>query len=71
VDALKRYVWQHKILIIKNQKDMLPYKQWELSMRLDPTATPPADVLDFMQDFHPDAGGLLVHIFLADGMRLT
>lgn len=50
---------------------MLPYKQWELSMRLDPTATPPADVLDFMQDFHPDAGGLLVHIFLADGMRLT
>ncbi|KAJ5305392.1 uncharacterized protein N7443_005052 [Penicillium atrosanguineum] len=39
VDRLKAAVWRHKVVVVKNQSELLPKKQWELVTRLDPKAT--------------------------------
>lgn len=31
-------MWRHKVIIIKNQPDLEPKKQWELVTMLDPKA---------------------------------
>lgn len=38
VQALKAATHKHKVIIIKNQHDLQPIKQWELMVRLDPTS---------------------------------
>lgn len=39
VDRLKAAVWRHKVVVVKNQPDLQPKKQWELVTRLDPKAS--------------------------------
>ncbi|QKX64803.1 uncharacterized protein TRUGW13939_11979 [Talaromyces rugulosus] len=39
VDRLKAAVWRHKVVVVKNQANLDPEKQWELVTRLDPKAT--------------------------------
>ncbi|EED21411.1 conserved hypothetical protein [Talaromyces stipitatus ATCC 10500] len=38
LDRLKAAVWRHKVVIIKDQSNLDPKKQWELITRLDPKA---------------------------------
>ncbi|CAG9950750.1 unnamed protein product [Clonostachys rosea f. rosea IK726] len=38
VDALKKAIWENKVVIVKGQKDLPPIKQWELVTRFDPDA---------------------------------
>lgn len=56
---LKEAIFIHKILVIKDQKQLLPKKNWELMLRLDPTA-PEITPDSFLKDFHPNKGGVLV-----------
>ncbi|KAL4881027.1 hypothetical protein BJY04DRAFT_218546 [Aspergillus karnatakaensis] len=39
VDRLKASIWRHKVIIVKNQANLEPIKQWELVKQLDPNAT--------------------------------
>ncbi|KAJ4290352.1 hypothetical protein N0V90_010568 [Kalmusia sp. IMI 367209] len=38
VRALADAIWTHKVVVVKNQKDLPPIKQWELVTRFDPNA---------------------------------
>lgn len=38
VQALKDAIWEHKVVVVKGQKNLPPIKQWELVTRFDPTA---------------------------------
>ncbi|KAL4899419.1 hypothetical protein BDW74DRAFT_171576 [Aspergillus multicolor] len=38
VDRLKAAVWRHKVVVVKDQANLDPRKQWELVKRLDPHA---------------------------------
>ncbi|KAK1977177.1 alpha-ketoglutarate dependent xanthine dioxygenase [Colletotrichum cereale] len=58
LERLKQIVWDHKFVIIKGQRVLQPAKQWELVTRLDPEAGPQSPDI-FMEDFHPDGGGIL------------
>ncbi|GKT47785.1 putative dioxygenase [Colletotrichum spaethianum] len=58
VKHLKQVVWHHKLVIIKGQQFLRPFKQWELVTRLDPEAGPQNPDI-FMKDFHPDGEGVL------------
>ncbi len=39
VQKLKEAVWRHKVVVVKDQSNLQPIKQWELVNRFDPTAT--------------------------------
>ncbi|VUC27921.1 unnamed protein product [Clonostachys rosea] len=38
VDALRKTIWEKKVVVVKGQKDLPPLKQWELVTRFDPDA---------------------------------
>ncbi|KAL2840591.1 hypothetical protein BJX68DRAFT_271540 [Aspergillus pseudodeflectus] len=39
VDRLKAAIWRHKVVVVKDQTNLDPKKQWELVKALDPNAT--------------------------------
>ncbi|KAF3400595.1 hypothetical protein DPV78_005026 [Talaromyces pinophilus] len=39
IDRLKAAVWRHKVVVVKNQANLDPKKQWELVTKFDPKAT--------------------------------
>ncbi|KAL2829443.1 hypothetical protein BDW59DRAFT_178416 [Aspergillus cavernicola] len=39
VDRLKAAVWRHKVIVVKDQQNLDPKKQWDLVTMLDPNAT--------------------------------
>jgi hypothetical protein len=57
--VLKEAVWTHKLLILKDQRNLHPKKNWELLTRLDPEA-PILSQADFGKCFHPTGEGILV-----------
>ncbi|KAK6373803.1 hypothetical protein LTS17_007772 [Exophiala oligosperma] len=39
VKRLKETIWTHKVIVVKNQRDLKPEKHWELVTRFDPEAS--------------------------------
>jgi len=52
---LQKATWEHKLLIIKGQKDLEPKRGWELLQKLDPDSKK-IDNTTFARAFYPKDG---------------
>lgn len=63
MNHLRNQVWQHKVILIKNQKHLDPKKQWKLVRMLDPNASD-GHSHGQLGDFRKKGGMLVVRILI-------